>query len=348
MLDFTQVALDNIAIHRVGSSAREGELFLAQKLVDIQDENVLFLLQHYFLTPFKPTSFFSFSHDAKLELNEVYSYVTEIFQNPDSLLEQSANIARCLHAASQHPNIKEGELYVVRFSDCVVEGELVDALGIFKSESKEHFIKVYQKQNSFGVDADEGISIHKLDKGCLIFNTEQELGFKVCVVDSTNKSDEARFWKDQFLKIKPREDNFYQTSGYIDLCKSFVKEVFNDENNVEKPDQLTMMNKSRDFFQQKEVFNQSDFELEVMQEPEIIEAFRDYKEKYQTEQGCNLRDEFTISTDAAKQAKKVFKSVIKLDKNFHLYIHGGRERVERGTDEEKGLHFYKLYFENEE
>ena len=63
--------------------------------------------------------------------------------------------------------------------------------------------------------------------------------------------------------------------------------------------------------------------------------------------GCNLKDSFTISTDAAKQAKKVFKSVIKLDKNFHLYIHGGRDRVEKGYDDDRGLNYYKLYFDAE-
>ncbi len=41
------------------------------------------------------------------------------------------------------------------------------------------------------------------------------------------------------------------------------------------------------------------------------------------------------------------RSVLKLDKNFHIYIHGDRELIERGYDEEKGKSFYKVYFEEE-
>ncbi|MFM7764289.1 MAG: hypothetical protein ACKO6I_01410, partial [Sphingomonadales bacterium] len=39
--------------------------------------------------------------------------------------------------------------------------------------------------------------------------------------------------------------------------------------------------------------------------------------------------------------------ILKLDKNFHTYIHGNREMIEKGTDPD-GRKFYKIYFENEE
>lgn len=48
---------------------------------------------------------------------------------------------------------------------------------------------------------------------------------------------------------------------------------------------------------------------------------------------------------AVKKAQKHFKSIIKLDKNFHIYVHGDRNKLEQGTDE-KG-NFYKVYFEKE-
>jgi hypothetical protein len=44
----------------------------------------------------------------------------------------------------------------------------------------------------------------------------------------------------------------------------------------------------------------------------------------------------------------VFKSILKLDKNFHIYIHGRQDLIERGFDEAKGKHFYKVYFEQEQ
>jgi len=39
--------------------------------------------------------------------------------------------------------------------------------------------------------------------------------------------------------------------------------------------------------------------------------------------------------------------VIKLDKNFHIYVHGNRDLIEKGFDEAKGKNYYKMYFEQE-
>ena len=49
---------------------------------------------------------------------------------------------------------------------------------------------------------------------------------------------------------------------------------------------------------------------------------------------------------AVKKQQRHFKSVIKLDKNFHIYVHGDRKMIETGQDE-KGK-FYRLYFEKEQ
>lgn len=43
-----------------------------------------------------------------------------------------------------------------------------------------------------------------------MFNTEREEGFAVCVVDNTNRA-EARYWIDDFLHVRPRQDNYHNT-----------------------------------------------------------------------------------------------------------------------------------------
>jgi hypothetical protein len=48
---------------------------------------------------------------------------------------------------------------------------------------------------------------------------------------------------------------------------------------------------------------------------------------------------------AVKKQARVFKNVIKLDKNFHIYVHGDRNLIERGADE-NGT-FYKIYYKEE-
>ena len=47
-----------------------------------------------------------------------------------------------------------------------------------------------------------------------------------------------------------------------------------------------------------------------------------------------------------KKQARAFKSVLKLDKNFHIYIHGDRNMIEQGIDND-GRKFYKIYYQEE-
>ncbi|HAN79544.1 MAG TPA: hypothetical protein DCQ31_18165, partial [Bacteroidales bacterium] len=66
------------------------------------------------------------------------------------------------------------------------------------------------------------------------------------------------------------------------------------------------------------------------------------------ENDTELSTEFEISQSAVKQGRAKFKSILKLDKNFHVYIHGNRNNIERGYDDSRRQKYYKIYFENEE
>lgn len=345
MLDFSNTQLDQTIVHYVGMSDSD-DLTLSNETLDVSNELLSNLLRDYFLSNFKSNGFYSFAHDNNIELNELFSYCSSFFEGSKDFVELSKEIARHLKHVSTHPNIKDGELYVVSLLDCVVDGEMTDAIGIFKSETKEKFIKINRGGSKLTVTCEFGANPKKLDKGCIIFNTEKEFGYKLSVIDNTNR-DEAKYWVNDFLRVNLRNDNFYQTKAAINLCKEFVQDVIRPENNFEKLEQAEILTKTRDFFKTNETFTQDEFESKVMAEPEVVEAFREYKKSYEAEMGYNIPDEFKISADATKQSNKFLKSVIKLDKYFHIYIHGKQERVEKGYDEDMNLNYYKLYFEKE-
>jgi hypothetical protein len=41
------------------------------------------------------------------------------------------------------------------------------------------------------------------------------------------------------------------------------------------------------------------------------------------------------------------RSVIKLDKNFHIYVHGGEKMIQKGYDPETGMQYYQIFFNEE-
>jgi len=345
MLEFTDATIDQAVVHFIGSVDTD-DMILSDKPIDLSNEMLSNLLREYFTGHFKKPTFYSFSHESSLNLNEIFSYVSELFEDRKTLIEGSQNIARHLKHVTTHPNIKEGELYIVSIRGCVVEGELTDAIGIFKAETKDKFIKVNRSGSSLKLSCEFGTNTKHLDKGCLIFNTEKDLGYKVCVIDNTNK-EEAKYWMDDFLRVKIRDNDFYQTKSAIKLCKGFVEDVINPQNSFPMIQQTEMLTKTRDFFKNNEVFDQDEFEKKVIKKPEVIEAFQEYKKSYEAEVGYNLPNEFKISVDATKQSQKFFKSAIKLDKNFHIYIHGNRDLIESGYDKERGMKYYKMFYEKE-
>jgi hypothetical protein len=91
-----------------------------------------------------------------------------------------------------------------------------------------------------------------------------------------------------------------------------------------------------------------DFTQTLFKEEEQQDAFREFREEYAKAYALPLEDKFDISQQAVKKEFKIFKSIIKLDKNFHIYVHGRRDLIERGFDEEKGKKYYKVFYESEE
>lgn len=334
-----------ISVHKVGNKLNEESLFLSKKQLSF-DKLLESSFSQYFLSSFKTEEYYRFHHDIDLSMNEVYSCVLAILDNPKSLQKQSENIAKHLYNQSVHPKIKGGEFYVVYFTDCELNGEILDAVGLFKSENRDTFLEVEQLVDHFEVERRQGININKLDKGCLIYNIKKDDGYILSIIDNTNKGGEAQYWKDNFLKVLIVNNNFHQTNQFLGIAKQYVTTQLDEEFEVSKTDKIDLLNRSVEYFKRNDQFDKKEFEAEVFNSSNIIESFRQFDQTYRKENEVDLSDNFVISEQAVKKQARVFKSVLKLDKNFHIYIHGNRELIEQGIDE-KGRKYYKIYYENE-
>lgn len=348
MTGIDAVQLSKVILHKIGNPTRGEELRLSQQLLQMPNDIVPKLLTHYFLSPFDVNKLYQFSHLSDIQLNEVYHYASQIFEQGDSFIENSSNIASFLYNKSTHVKVKEGELYVALFDNVPFENDFIKAIGIFKSETKETFLKLAQASDEWAISDEEGININKLDKGCLIFHRDTSEGFKVCVVDNTNKQQDTQYWINDFLQVQPRSDSYNHTDQYLSLCKTFITNEYAEKFEVSKSEQIDLLNRSIDYFKTKEQFNLQEFSEEVIHHPEVIDTFMDYKKNFENSRNYAIEDEFDIHLAAVKKQQRVFKSVLKLDKNFHIYIHGRRDLIEKGIDEQTGKKYYKIYFEEEQ
>ncbi|MDR2011077.1 MAG: nucleoid-associated protein [Bacteroidales bacterium] len=345
MIYLENTEITNLAIHFVGNKS-EDDFFNPSKSEIRVEENIKQLLLNYFVPPFKSEEYFHFYHDIDINMNEVYICISKIFEDNGALYEQSVNLAKHLFEQSIHPKIKEGEFYTVYFKNLVLDGEAFDAVGLFKSENKDTFLKVDRFHDNFELDSEKGININKLDKGCIIFNKEQENGYVVAVVDHTNRGAEAQYWMDDFLHVRQIKDKYYNTHNLLTFTKDFITKELPQQFEITKADQVDLLNKSVKYFKENDEFGLTEFANEIMAQPEVINCFNEYKSVFEKERNLEIADEFDISGSAVKKQARIFKSVIKLDKNFHIYVHGNRDLIEQGIDE-KGRRYYKIYYTEE-
>ena len=344
MVNFSNVQLKGLAIHRVSNKHRAERNFIAQKLTDVSEE-VRESLLRYFLKPLKRSEeFFRFQHEESLEFNEVYSYAAAIFEEGESLLRESANILIHLYRQSTNPNIKSGDVFVAHFSEIVIDDELVEGLGIFKAEQKNTFLTVTEGEEELLVEQLEGINIEKLDKGCIIFNTSKNDGFRLLSVDSNNY--DAEYWLHDFLNADFVKDDVFHTRNYMELCNAFSEEVVAPAG--DRKEQIKFLSDSVDYFTTHDTFNFDEFTERVIPDEKLATEFK----SYQTDFALDEVNDFDISKRALKTAKRKIKSNIKLDTKIQIRLdfnnpEYSQDFLEKGFDEGRGMHYYKVYFNEE-
>lgn len=334
--------LTNCILHVVGNKSDDDGVFLSDKSIELNEETSG-ILQKYLLGQVLTDGYCEFWHESQLELNEVYSFVKSIFEDNSVFEEKSTSIAKHLYACSTHPKIKSGELCVVFLKNIIVDTVTCDAVGLFKSENKDIFLRIVMDGGRSSIMSETGININKLDKAAIIFNTQAETGYWVTVIDRTNKATEAKYWTDDFLKVRPCNNSYNQTENLIAMTRSFVSHLPEDGNKSEK---ALMVQRSMEAVKASSV-NMEDYALEVFKDEDVARQFSEYTRKKSEEEGLGLDDEIKISPLAVKKKQTTTLTTVKLDGNFDIRIHGGEQFIEQGYDEEKGMRYYKLYYREE-
>lgn len=341
MLYKEYIKIAALSVHKIGNKAAVEGVELSDSPV-VLEKTVGELLKSYFLMAFKDDERYRFSHPTSLELNDVYTYVGRLFEGEGDFHEVSRLLAKILYERSEHPNIKRGDFYVIHFKDCILDGETIDAVGLFKSENKDTYIQIYPVGGSFNIESQTGMSINKLDKGCLIFNTKRDEGYVVCVVDNANRSD-AKYWLNDFLQLKRCEDDLSQTEHAVSLCKTFISKLPEEYDKVTK---AVMMNKVMDALGGDDV-SLANIAESAFAPAGVTESFYSFADDFQTRQETFFKDSFQGKVESIGRRKISTVTKIKLDDNFEINVLGGEENLDRGYDQVRRMRYYTLYFEKE-
>lgn len=333
-------------LHHIGSKIVEEGMALSNDVLQLDDTSKRNLMTYCF-SSFKNEEKYSFTNEVGLEFNETMVCVKKIFSDVSSIVEQSKLLAKLLYERSERPGIKSGDFIVVYFADCDVDGYITDAIGLYKCENTTSFLSMICDGKKTGITTMQGFDLRRVDKAALIFNIDEGTGYQMSVIDNTNKT-EAKYWVEDFLQAKPRSDDYQHTRSFLSATKSFITKQLPNDREVTKGEQAELMDKTLRYFQENESFEMEDFSSQVMGDEQLSSVFGQYVESYMAKNNLDTIDSFDISSSAVKKSSRSMKSVIKLDKNFHIYVHGGEGLIKRGYDEATGMEYYQLFFKTEE
>lgn len=344
---FTRARIQGLALARLGNPLRSGVLQTSKELCHY-DASEAELLTHCFLKPFRVMDEHRFHHEVALEQNRVYQYAKAVFSDTGSLLENAAKIAKRLFEKSDHPNIKPGDLCVSVVDGLVVNGKLTSALCIVKCENTVPFLQISVENGDLHLMTHQGIYPDKIDKGCLVFNDQEDEGYSVLVFDKGGA--DPLFWNRQFLGVVPRTNDDFLTKRYSELCMEFAKRGLPESTSQESRYQLA--NRAVNYLVDADEFDRESFESKALKEPKLIDQFQDFKTDYEEDNGFTLDDRFTVAKDIATKAKKRLKGTLKLDTGAEIrfksdFIDEADTLFEQGFDDARGMRYVKILFNEE-
>ncbi len=342
MIDSKECRIEQFMVHYVGNKSLGEPLHLGDSVLETSEELEKSLTK-MITSSLSDMNVYRFK---KGSINPVMEAAEAVF-NAEEFVAQGQKIAEQLYKVGVEENIKPGLLYIMYVTGLKDDFGVMDAVAILKSEIKHPFVRTDVADVSFEMNFENGYPLEKPDKGAVVLNTNADEGYRVSFMDRSGKSGELGYWTADFLEIEPCATDFQYTKSMMNLASEFVSKKMPQDFSFSKEEQGDVLGKAAEYFEKNETFSRESFEANIFEEPAVAESFREFSEERMQEKGLPVTDNFPISETAVKQEGKVFKSIIKLDKNFHLYVHGNRQLIEKGYDEEKGKKFYKVYYDIE-
>lgn len=321
-------------VQRVGNKSKEDGVSFSDSLCQVGgvEEYLLGVIK----ASFKFDDWKRFYYIDDLELNPTYRFVSKIFADETAMVKQANNLARHLYEQSIHPNVKIGEFYVVLLEGCEVDGVETNAIGLFKSEVHETVLTVKMENNRLVLSPEMGMSLKKLEKGCIVFNVEKEQGYKLVVVDNTGSNTDAHYWVDNFLHVCNIEDDYHQTERLAELCKGFVEKVSEQS----ASDGAIIAKKATEVLKSAETLAVADLADVICKNEEQKEEFAAYRKSFEEENGA-LKDEVVLVKKAVNYKPVSRMNVLKIGTDFEVKVLNPEARIEQGED--KNGKWWKLY-----
>ncbi|WP_179877150.1 nucleoid-associated protein [Bacillus cereus] len=336
MLDLSKCELEKAILHYIANPLEKVKSVISDNVINDNSRFQKAFLKLSF-NKFEENEICKFFHESELNLNEVYSFSREILKKDNDFIGNSQKIAKHLIEVSRHPNIKGGELLILKFAGARYEEEEVEILSIVKVEEKEQFLQVNNLDERLTISSFKGINLKQNNKlGLIMFFKEKD---ESLVFVKNRKKDDSVFWKENFLNVRYKIDEKYKTEQLLKECRQFI----NNSPEFAPEEKVDYLSKSIDFFKEETYFDTEKYVEKVFKEKNIdVNHLQKQIKPFET----------NITPEAVRKVEKKFIKTIVLDSDISIRISMGdignvNKILEKGFDVDKNKKYYKIYFEEE-
>mgnify|MGYP003835755245 CR=1 FL=1 len=352
-LSFENARIAGLVLAKVGNPTRDEPLQTSKQVFEVEEDDQA-LLASIFTRPFRNLIGQRFHHHSSLEKHEMNSCAGAIFASADGLLSSGCEIAQRLYSKSSHPNIKSGDLCISLIEGIELEGEEETvskrAICILKSESVTPFLSIATRDGDLELHTEQGIHPEKIDKGCLILEHYEAKGYYVLTFDRAGS--ESRFWVRDFLGVVPISDPALLSKKVAELAVTAATAAMPERADDDDSPPWETNNAAQEalsYFNGKKHFSLAEFEEQALRTPEAKARFAEERRRLEEDEGVKIEENFDLSKRDVSKAKKLMRSVMKLDTGVEIRL---RPKVvdkpdsvlETGFDEAKGMRFIKVWF----
>lgn len=346
MIDITALRIRELSVHWVGNLLRNEGVNFSSSVQETHAQDFLSLVQFLFGN-LQRLNLYEFTHSVDKSLNTLFSLTTAISSSSRTVSQVSADIAKHLYSVSDHPRVKAGNLFVGIFDSIKIDGKSCPVLGIFKSEAVDNFIKVNIANGKSSITVDHGASLTSLDKLALIPLPPK--GKPKHIYAGCVRGEEAVYWTERFLQLKPTHSAKADTMQYLEICRAFAKD---GETDIHDSERLVFLNRSLQFFENSEQYDEVNF-ASVFTSKTQEQEFRRFKEERENTNQWAIPQQFQIEKGVVRKERTKFQKNIRLDSNIEIRLgfkdhEEMKKRVEHGFDPQRKMAFYKLYYSTED
>lgn len=325
MITFLEANLKSLATGSVGSKIREEGVSQSQ-IIDITDDDYRCKLLQHLMGGVRDTNNY---YSLKKQENICQKIVDNVFRDECITEEQATNFITLMYDTDTR--LKRGtRLFIAYFKNVEIDGEYVDAIGLFLMPQNDTLI-TYDGKVGFC----KGTLLRNVENSAIIFNTKNEAGENICIV--TEKGTE---WMHQLLRAEISTNDFSLSCRIMNACLYYINYKIGATFDVDASVIAKLLYENNKYFKNNAAFYPEHYAAAVFANEEVYNDFKNYLSESFADIPYFVKEQYDIDEEAYRIMKRRLSADVKIGQSGIAVKLNKEPKIEVVNQDEEM--FYKI------